>query len=266
MSSSLKWWMILFAWPCWTAACGGASAPSPEARVAPAAAAATPSAVSKGKVEGSALTDSTEVSFRERFEQPSQAQGQLGPAWNLFGVAPGKREVQVSADGLSLRIVAGDKAWDAVGARTSRVRVEGDFDLRGRLRDFSADGNGAAKLIVVDAASPKGEAAYVERIQIDGKNLFKFGGEVGGNLEDWGFVPADAKAADLKLIRKGGVIQAFYRLGEQGAWREIARAQPVPSSMPKVIKFGVKLSADTQKGAQARWTEIAMDGQVLRTE
>ena len=257
---------------CASVACGGATPAEiskPAAGAAPTSAAnVRPSSVgmANGKEGGSPLTDGTEVAFRERFEQPSPTPGQLGPAWNLFGVAMGKREVHVGADGLSIQVLSGEKAWDAVGARTSRVRVDGDFDLRGRFRDFSSDGNGASKLIVVDAAAPRGEAAYVERIQIDGKNLFKVGGEVSGSLEDWGFVPTDAKAADLRLIRKGGLIQGFYRTGEQGPWHEIAAGQPVPKSMPKIVKFGVKQSGDTQKRAQARWIELTMDGQVLRTE
>jgi hypothetical protein len=100
-------------------------------------------------------------------------------------------------------IAQAEKAWDAVGARTARVKVDGDFDLRGRFRDFSAKGNGSAKLIVVDATTTKGEAAYVERIQIDGKNLFKFGGDAGGSLENWGFAPTDVDRGDLRLTRQG---------------------------------------------------------------
>jgi len=190
----------------------------------------------------------------------------VGTTWNLFGVAKGKREVTATPGGLVVRVVQGEKAWDAVGMRTSHVRVDGDFDLRGRFRDFSAAANGSAKLIVVDAAQPRGEAAYVERIRIDGKNLFKFGGEVDGSLENWGFVATDLGGADLRLVRKDGMLHAYYRAADQGPWTEFARAQAVPRSMPRLVKVGVKVSADAQKSVEVRFTELTVDGQLSRTE
>src|SRR5205823_14470884 len=138
---------------------------------------AAPSATSAG----SELTDHSPVAFRADFSAP-----ELGQPWNVFGAQNGNREVKGGKDGLWIKIADAERAWDAVGARTAKLKAEGDYDLRGRFRDFSAKGNGSAKLIVVDAANPRGEAAYVERVQIDGKNLFKFGGEVEGSLENWG--------------------------------------------------------------------------------
>ena len=165
-----------------------------------------------------------------------------------------------------MKIADAERQWDAVGARTAKLKVEGDYDLRGRFRDFSAKGNGSAKLIVVDAGNPRGEAAYVERVQIDGKNLFKFGGEVEGSLENWGFVATDVTGADLRIVRLGRSIRAYSRPDERSPWNEFAQVQEVPKSMPRIVKFGVKLSAETHKSAQVRWVELTINGQLVRTE
>jgi hypothetical protein len=245
--------------------CGGA--PSSDARSPETSPAAAPAVSSqKEKAEpaanaGSDLSDNAAVVFRADFSA-----AQLGQPWNLFGAQNGNREVKGGADGLWIKIAEAEKAWDAVGARTATVKIDGDFDLRGRFRDFSARGNGSAKLIVVDARAPRGEAAYVERIQIDGKNLFKFGGEVEGTIENWGFVPTDVTGADLRLVRRGSVLHAYARPDERSPWNELAPAQPVPRSMPRVVKFGMKLSAEAHKSAQVRWVDLTLDGQLIRTE
>jgi hypothetical protein len=201
------------------------------------------------------------VAFRIDFKQP-----ELGSSWNIFGAESDNRQVKVAPDGLWIKIAQAEKSWDAVGARTSRIKVDGDFDLRGRFRDFSAKGNGSAKLIVVDAANTRGEAAYVERSQIDGKNVFKFGGDVGGSLENWGFTPTDVDRGDLRLVRRGGMLHAYTRPDERSSWTEFAPAQAAPKSMARELKFGVKLSAELHLSAQVRWTEITMNGQIVRTE
>ncbi len=169
-------------------------------------------------------------------------------------------------DGLWIKIASAERAWDAVGARTAKLKIDGDYDLRGRFRDFSAQGNGSAKLIVVDASNPRGEAAYVERIQIDGKNLFKFGGEVEGSLENWGFVVTDVTGADLRIARLGRTLRAYTRPNERSPWNEFAQVQEIPKSMPRIVKFGVKLSAEAHKSAQVRWVELTLNGQVIRNE
>src|SRR5258706_13181718 len=175
------------------------------------------------KSAGSALTDQAPVAFRADFSN-----GELGSPWNVFGAQNGNREVKGGKEGLWIKIADADRAWDAVGARTAKLKVEGDYDLRGRFRDFSARGNGSAKLIVVDAGNPKGEAAYVERVQIDGKNLFKFGGEVEGSLENWGFVATDATGGDLRIVRLGRTLRAYARADERASWSEFAQVQEGP--------------------------------------
>jgi len=245
--------------------CGGA--PSSDVRSPVPSPAAEPTVPSqKGKPEpaahgGSDLSDKAPVAFRADFSA-----AELGHPWNLFGAQNGNREVKGGTDGLWIKIADAEKAWDAVGARTTTIKVDGDFDLRGRFRDFAARGNGSAKLIVVDAKAPRGEAAYVERIQIDGKNLFKFGGEVEGTIENWGFVPTDATGGDLRLVRQGWALHAYARPDERSSWNEFAPAQPAPKSMPRVVKFGMKLSAEAHKSAQVRWVDLTLDGQVIRTE
>jgi hypothetical protein len=210
---------------------------------------------------GSLLSDKMSVAFRADFSAP-----ELGGPWNIFGAQKGNREIIGSSDGLWIKIAEAEKQWDAVGARTARIKIDGDFDLRGRFRDFSARGNGSAKLIVVDAATPRGEAAYVERIQIDGKNLFKFGGEVNGSLENWGFAPAEGNGGDLRLIRLSNVLHAYARPDEKTPWKEFAPSEPAPSSMPAVVKFGMKLSAEAHKSAQVRWVDLTVNGHLVRNE
>jgi hypothetical protein len=250
----------LFSW-----SCGGAAAPPPVSGAAPsepgASAPSEKAAAAAPEYAGSELSDKAAVAFRAAFTA-----GDLGSPWNVFGAASGNREVKGAPEGLWIKIADAEKAWDAVGARTAKLKVDGDFDLRGRFRDFSARGNGSAKLIVVDAANPRGEAAYVERIQIDGKNLFKFGGEVDGTLDNWGFVPTEASGADLRLVRQGQMLHAYARADERSMWSEFARAQQAPKSMPRVVKFGMKLSAEAHKSAQVRWVELTLNGQVIRTE
>ncbi len=246
--------------------CGGSGTEAKSAThatgdVTPLGAPASAPAATGPSMPSSELSDNAGVAFRADFSTP-----EIGSPWNVFGAQSGNRQVKGGPDGLWVKIAQGEKAWDAVGARTAKVKVDGDFDLRGRFRDFSAKGNGSAKLIVVDAATTKGEAAYVERIQIDGKNLFKFGGDVGGTLENWGFVPTDVDRGDLRLVRKGDTLQAYTRPDERSSWTELARPQPVPKTMPRVVKFGVKLSSETNLSAQVRWTDLTMNGQVIRSE
>jgi hypothetical protein len=252
--------MVLFVF----CSCGGSApeaksgAPSPGG---PSGAPAGSSAASGPSLPSSDLSDNTGVAFRADFSTP-----ELGQPWNVFGAQSGNRQVKGGPEGLWVKIAQAEKAWDAVGARTAKVKIDGDFDLRGRFRDFSAKGNGSAKLIVVDTASPKGEAAYVERIQIDGKNLFKFGGDVGGTLENWGFTPTDVDRGDLRLVRQGDTLRAYTRPDERSSWTEFAKPQPVPKTMPRVVKFGVKLSSEANLSAQVRWVDLTMNGQLIRSE
>jgi hypothetical protein len=242
------------------AGCGAPAGPAPAAPpVAAAKASSAPAAQKAG--EASTLTDDVPFAFLSDFPDV-----EVGPPWNQFGVKAGNREVKGGPDGLWVRIADAEKEWDAVGARTARIKVDGDFDLRGRFRDFSVPANGSTKLIIVDAASPRGEAAYVERIEIDGKSLFKFGGEVDGTLMTWGFVKTDAKKGDLRIVRQGAMLHGYQRTDDRGVWSEIGKPQAAPKSMPRVVKFGVKLSAGEHKSAQARWIEIAMDGKLVRTD
>jgi hypothetical protein len=241
----------------------GASAGSEPATPSGAAAKAPASAPAPAPKAGEASTLTDDVPFAFLSDFPD---AQVKLPWNLFGVKSGLREVKGGVDGLWIRIGGAEKEWDAAGARTAQIKVDGDFDLRGRFRDFSAPANGSTKLIIVDAASPRGEAAYVERIQIDGKNLFKFGGEVDGTLISWGMAPTDAKKGDLRIVRKDGMLHGYARTDDRGPWSEIAKPQPAPRSMPRVVKFGVKLSAGEHNSAQVRWTEIALDGRLIRTD
>jgi hypothetical protein len=236
------------------------NAATPTVTVADAPSKASASPAPADKIAGSDLTDNAPVAFRADFT------GELGNPWNVFGALNGNREVKGGKDGLWIKIADAERKWDAVGARTAKLKVEGDYDLRGRFRDFSAKGDGSAKLIVVDAGNPRGEAAYVERVQIEGKNLFKFGGEVEGSLENWGFVPTDATGGDLRIVRLGRALKAYARPDERSPWKEFAQVQEVPKSMPRVVKFGVKLSSETHKSAQVRWVELTLNGQVVRTE
>jgi hypothetical protein len=243
--------------------CGGA--PSATSVVPATSAPTSPDTTGTAKppadpTASSELSDKAQVAFRADFSSP-----QLGHPWNLFGAQNGNREVKGGSDGLWIKIADAEKPWDAVGARTATVKVDGDFDLRGRFRDFSGPGNVSAKLIVVDAKTPRGEAAYVERIQIDGKNLFKFGGEVDGSLENWGFVPTNAAGADLRLARQGNTLHAYTRPDEKAPWTEFAPAQPAPKSMPRVVKVGFKLSAEAHLSAQVRWIDLTLNGQITRT-
>jgi hypothetical protein len=238
------------------------SGASPSSAIAPAGEAPKSRSAPSSPATTSDLADQGgAVAFRADFSA-----AELGQPWNAFGLQSGNRQVKGGPDGLWVKIAQAEKAWDAVGARTAKVKVDGDFDLRARFRDFSARGNGSAKLIVVDAATTKGEAAYVERIQIDGKNLFKFGGDVGGSLENWGFSPTDVDRGDLRLARQGNTLHAYTRPDERSSWTEFAPAQPAPKTMPRVLKFGVKLSSETNLSAQVRWVDLTMNGQIIRGE
>jgi hypothetical protein len=243
--------------------CGGSPGSGANAARAATPGAAPAAAAAPAPKAGEATTLTDNVPFAYVHDFPN---AEIGQPWNLFGVKSGIREVKGGVDGLRIRIGDAEKQWDAVGTRTSQIKVDGDFDLRGRFRDFSGPADVSAKLIIVDAAHPRGEAAFVERIQIDGKNLFKFGGEVDGTLMNWGFLQTDAKKADLRIVRKDGMLHGYARTDDRGAWSEIAKPQAVPRSMPRVVKFGVKLSAGEHKTAQVRWIEIAMDGALIRAE
>src|SRR5262249_4847802 len=103
-----------------TAACGGAGAggaqgqaplagPSGPAGGAnlPAGGAAETKNAGATAAAGSDLTDGAKVAFRADFS-PGDF-GSYGGAWNLFGAAPGLREVTGGPDGLSLRVIRADK-------------------------------------------------------------------------------------------------------------------------------------------------------------
>jgi hypothetical protein len=253
--------VVLLCWSCGGGAPEAKSSPPPASGAAPADTPGNPAAAQGPALPTSDLADKMGVAFRADFSAP-----ELGQPWNVFGAQSGNRQVKGGPDGLWIKIAQAERSWDAVGARTARVKVDGDFDLRARFRDFSAKGNASAKLIVVDAATTKGEAAYVERIQIDGKNLFKFGGDVGGSLDNWGFSPTDVDRGDLRLTRQGNTLHAYTRPDERSSWTEFAPAQPAPKTMARVLKFGVKLSSETNLSAQVRWVDLTMNGQIVRTD
>jgi hypothetical protein len=94
----------------------------------------------------------------------------------------------------------------------------------------------------------------------------KFGGDIGGSLENWGFAPSDAKGGDLRLTRVAGTLHAYTRSGETGAWTEFARPMAAPTTMPRALKFGVKLSAENHGSAQVKWTELTVDGRMVTAE
>ena len=71
---------------------------------------------------------------------------------------------------------------------------------------------------------------------------------------------------DLRLVRRDWVMHAYARPDERSSWNEFAPAQPAPKSMPRTVKFGMKLSAEAHKSAQVRWVDLTLDGQVIRTE
>jgi hypothetical protein len=214
----------------------------------------------QGHAVGSA-SDLSEPAFSADFSvrEPSSP-------WNVFGARAGNREVYGGAEGLWLKIATAEKAWDAVGMRTARIEVDGEFDLRAGFFDFSAPGNASAKLLVLDAEGARRDAAYVERIQIDGKNLLKFGGEVEGSLENWGFVPTEISAGELRLVRRGGFLYGYARPDNTEVWAEIGPSQAVPRSMPRLVKFGVRLSAEARKSAQVRFAWLTLRAKVLRKD
>jgi hypothetical protein len=61
-------------------------------------------------------------------------------------------------------------------------------------------------------------------------------------------------------------LHAYTRPDERSSWTEFAPPQPAPKTMPRVVKFGVKLSSETNLSAQVRWIDLTMNGQVIRTE
>lgn len=264
---TVRWVLVL--------ATAGCAASSPLKETTPAAGGGeTPAAGPSGSAQtaagkepqtaplpGSDLTDNTPPALRADFSR-----GESSWPWTVFGTSRGVREARGGADGLWLRITQGQKPWDAISVRTLHIKIEGDFDLRGHFRDFLGSGDVSAKLIAVDASALTGEAAYVERIQIDGKNLFKFGGEVNGALENWGFVATDAKAGDLRLAREGDTLRAYARTEPRGAWNEIPSIARASTPLPHIIKFGVKLSAGAKQSADVRWTELTIRGKVIRAD
>jgi hypothetical protein len=239
------------------AACGGAGPPA-----RPSASPSAAQSRSEADDNRSAPASSTEAAVTT-FVADFSAE-QVGSPFNVFGALAGKRRATGGPEGLWLQILSADKAWDAIGVRTAKVKVDGDFDLRGAFRGFLSGGNGSTKLIVVDAASTRGEAAYVERIRIDGKDLYKFGGEIEGSLENWGFVEAKGDASELRLERRGNALHAYQRMDLNSPWAEFAPPQPAPKTMPRVLKVGVKLSAEAGRAAEVTWTRLLLDGNIIR--
>jgi hypothetical protein len=187
----------------------------------------------------------------------------IAEPWNIFGAREGNRMAFGGPEGLWLKIARGEKAWDAVGIRTNRIEVDGDFDLRAGFRDFSGLGNASAKLLVIDAKGRPGDSVYVERAEIDGKSLLKWGGDVQASSENWGFVPSDIASGELRLVRKGSTFLAYARPNDSEMWSQIGPPQPVPRSTGTLAKFGVRLSTEAGKSAQVRWAWLTMRGHVI---
>ena len=117
------------------ASCGGAASTPP---TTPAPATAETTGAAKPPTDSAAsseLSDKTPVAFRADFSS-----AQLGHPWNVFGAQNGNREVKGGSEGLWIKIADAEKAWDAVGARTAAVKVDGDFDCAG---DFAISPAGA---------------------------------------------------------------------------------------------------------------------------
>jgi hypothetical protein len=248
-----------------TAGCGGASSGGAQS---PARAAderkmesAAPGAggVSLGAPASGAASEEANPAFETRFELREP-----GYPWNVFGAKGAERQLWGGPEGLWLKIARAEKAWDAVGLRTAMVEIDGDFDLRAGFVDFSAPGNASAKLMVIEPKGPRGDTAFVERLQTDGKNVFKFGGEVEGSAENWGFTSTELKSGELRLVRKGDKLHAYARPDNSEMWAEIGQGQAVPRSLPSAVKFGVRLSAEAQKSAQVRFPWLTMRGALVK--
>jgi hypothetical protein len=210
---------------------------------------------------GGGASEDADPAFETKFESREP-----GYPWNPFGVRGAERQVYGGPEGLWLKVARAEKAWDAVGIRTARIEIDGDFDLRGGFGDFGAPGNASAKLLVVDAKGRPGDSAFVERIQIDGKNLLKFGGEVDGSAENWGFTPTELVAGELRLVRRGATLHGYARADNSEMWAEIGRGQAAPRSLPSLVKFGLRLSAEAQKSAQVRWLWLTMRGALVKRD
>jgi hypothetical protein len=243
------------------AGCGGSQGSRPSAPATPEpAAAASPTESKAASVPGGIAEDATPA-FQTTFPDREP-----GYPWNVFGARGPQRQLYGGPEGLWLKIARAEKAWDAVGLRTARVEIDGDFDLRAAFQDFAAPGNASAKLLVIDAKGPRGDTAYVERTQIDGKNVIKFGGEVEASGENWGFAPTELSAGELRLVRRGGTFHGYARPDNSEMWAEIGSGQAVPRSMPALVKFGVRLSAEAQKSAQVRWPWLTIRGAIVKRD
>jgi hypothetical protein len=243
--------------------CGGAPASPASSPPTPArepAAAASPAEKKAGGASGGTAEDA-EPAFQTKF-----AEREPGYPWNPFGARGSERQVWGGPEGLWLKVARAEKAWDAVGLRTARIEIDGDFDLRAGFSDFAAPGNASAKLLVIDAKGPRGDTAYVERTQIDGKNLVKFGGEVEASGENWGFAASELSAGELRLVRRGGSFHGYVRPDNSEMWAEIGSGQAVPRSMPALVKFGLRLSVEAQKSGQVRWPWLTLRGAVVKRD
>src|SRR5262249_43835084 len=88
----------------------------------------------------------------------------------------------------------------------------------------------------------------------------------GSKRRKLGLRPSELAAGELRLVRRAGTFHGYVRPDNSEMWTEIGSGQAVPRSMPALVKFGVRLSAEAQKSAQVRWPWLTLRGAVVKRD
>lgn len=140
--------------------------------------------------------------------------------------------------------------------------VTGDFQIEARVRfDPTEDYQGAGLLIYVDGMnylrlerSFGGLREGGSGIRLDARKRDQY-----ESLTTPGEVPTTAKDVELKIVRRGNVFTAFWRMDEDAEWREV---EEFTSDFPETVQAGV-VGCNTATEIKAEFSRIRLMPQPL---
>lgn len=138
--------------------------------------------------------------------------------------------------------------------------ITGDFQIETRVRfDPTQDYQGAGLLVYLDGSNyVRFERSYGglgdggSGIRLDARRRDNF-----EPITTPGEIPTDAGEVELKIIRRGNVFSAFWRLDESSEWRAV---EDVSTDFPETVRAGI-IGCSTAEPIDAEFAYVRLTPQ-----
>lgn len=159
---------------------------------------------------------------------------------------------------LSVRIPSGKELRGKYANAPRYVKaIEGDFEIETRVRFRPTENYQGAGLIIYvsDLNYVRLERAY-GGIR-GGAGAIRFDARRNGQfmpISDPGYTQTEAEVVDLKLVRNGSLLVAYWRLDEDNPWREVGEYE---AEFPPAVLAGL-IAANTARETTAEFLYIKL--------